>query len=134
MKLLMVILACFLICVTSSENCTIDQPIEDACQCGTISCGKGNKCMETESDTYGCSQNNCSDSTDPLGNSCFCNNNLCQKGNICSGNECIDPKAATPEKEESTLKKIVKTVVKVFLVGVTVAIPLSFVLCLLSFD
>ena len=70
----------------------------------------------------------CSDSPDPLGNSCFCNNTLCQKGNICSGNECTQ--AATPE-EESITKKFVKTVVKTFLVGLTIALPLSLVLYLM---
>ena len=102
MKLLMVILACFLICGVLSGNCTIGQPWEDDCQCGETSCGKGNNCEETESNTYNCSQVFCSDSPDPLGNRCFCNNTLCQKGNICSGNECTQ--AATPEEETITKK------------------------------
>ena len=151
MKIFIVMIGCFLVSVISSPSCIVDDIVEDTCICGTGNCEKGNRCTFSN-EAYNCVQVSCTDSDSQLTSSCYCGAQLCEKGNICNG-ACIDPSApkpttiqtaisettngpfpsAAPEEEESVTKKIVKTVVKTFLVGLTVAIPFSFVLYLLCF-
>lgn len=150
MKAFFVILACFLICGIS-WNCEYDAPVEEACNCevdGSVVCQKGYRCLYDQgSDAKFCAQNSCSDSNNPLEHSCFCGNDLCEIGSVCFNGVCTEPSVTipttiletnsssfpegSPEKEENTTKEIVKTVLKAFLVGMTVAVPLSFGLCLL---
>ena len=151
MKILIVLIGCFLMSGISSTYCMDGEIVEDTCQCGSDNCEKGNKC-DSSTGAYTCVQVPCTDSDSQLTSSCYCMGQLCEKGNICNG-ACIDPSApkpttiqteisettngpfpsAAPEEEESVTKKIVKAVLKTFLVGLTVAIPFGFVLYLLSF-